>query len=248
MTSISLEGVSVEFPIYHASSRSIRRAALGGLFGGRFDLRGRRPTVTALRDIDLEVTDGERLALIGPNGAGKSILLRTMAGVYAPVSGSIRRVGRMTPLLSHGLGLDLSATGLENIFLLGMHLDIPPQSMRARVEEIVEWTELGPFIHAPMRTYSAGMIMRLTFAVSTSFPPEILLMDEWLALVDAAFQQKARRRMDAFVGGSNILVLASHSPELLELWCNRAVRLSSGSIVDSGSVSEMIDRFAQPSA
>ena len=248
MTLLRLDGVSVEFPIYHASSRSIRRSALGGLIGGRLDLRGRHPTVTALRDIDLEVTDGDRLALIGPNGAGKSILLRTMAGVYAPVSGSVSRVGRMTPLLSHGLGLDLSATGLENIYLLGMHLDIPPREMRARIDEIVEWTELGPFIHAPMRTYSAGMVMRLTFAVSTSFPPEILLMDEWLALGDAAFQQKARQRMDDFVGGTNILVLASHSSELLDLGCNRAVRLASGSIVDRGSVSEMIDHAAQPSA
>jgi ABC-2 type transport system ATP-binding protein/lipopolysaccharide transport system ATP-binding protein len=129
-----------------------------------------------------------------------------------------------------------------------MHLDIPPREMRARIDEIVEWTELGPFIQAPMRTYSAGMIMRLTFAVSTSFPPEILLMDEWLALGDAAFQHKARRRMDAFVVGTNILVLASHSPELLALWCNRAVRLASGSIVDRGSVSEMIDRAAHPPA
>jgi ABC-type polysaccharide/polyol phosphate transport system ATPase subunit len=237
---IVLEGISVEFPIYHASARSMRRFALDGALGRKLDLTGARATVRALTDIGLDLADGDRLALIGPNGAGKSTLLRTMAGVYAPLSGTIVREGKVTPLLSLGMGLNLDATGRENILLLGMHLDIPPREMRRKTDEIVAWTELGAFIGVPLRAYSAGMIMRLAFAVSTCFPPEILLMDEWLAIGDADFQEKAHERLAAFVGGSSVLVLASHSGELLETWCNRAARLDGGRIVDMGAVRDLI--------
>jgi ABC-2 type transport system ATP-binding protein/lipopolysaccharide transport system ATP-binding protein len=240
MAWLSLSGVSVELPIYHASARSMRRSALQGALGRKVSVEGQRATVAALTDIDLELEDGARLALLGPNGAGKSILLRTLAGVYTPVRGRVRRTGKLTPLLSHGIGLDLNATGLENIFLLGMHLDLPPKDMRQRVEEIVEWTELGPFIAAPVRTYSAGMIMRLAFAVSTCAPADILLIDEWIGVVDAEFQEKAHARMAAFVGGTRILVLASHYQELVRLWCREAVRLEGGRIVARGTVEEIL--------
>jgi len=248
MARLQLRGVSVEMPIYHASARSIRKAALSGAFARRFRNDRARPTVAALTDVDLDLKDGDRLALIGANGAGKSVLLRTMAGVYAPRKGTITRTGRLTPLLSHGTGLDLAATGLENIMLIAMHLDIPPSEMRSRVDEIVEWTQLGPFIGAPLRTYSAGMMVRLAFAASTSFAPDILLIDEWLGFVDPAFQQKAHRRMADFVRGSNILVLASHSSELVTLWCDTAVRLDGGRIVERGMASELLERSAAAAA
>jgi len=248
MAHLSLRGVSLDFPVYHSSARSMRRFALQGALGRKVSLDGGRASVAALRDIDLELGDGDRLALVGPNGAGKSVLLRTMAGVYAPTCGTVTRTGRLTPLLSHGIGLDFSATGLENIFLLGMHLDLRPSEMRPKVDEIVEWTELGPFLGAPLRTYSAGMIMRLAFAVSTCAPPEILLIDEWLGLVDPAFQHKAHHRMAAFVGGTSILVLASHSADLLALWCSDAVRLEGGSIVARGSVRDVLAAGAAAAA
>ena len=218
----------------------MRRFALEGALGRKLDLTGGRATVRALSGIDLEVSDGDRLALIGPNGAGKSTLLRTMAGVYSPLSGTIVRNGRVTPLLNLGMGISPDATGRENILLLGMHLDIPPREMRRKVDEIVEWTELGAFIEAPLKTYSAGMIGRLAFAVSTSFQPDILLMDEWLGVADAAFQHKAYERMAGFVSGSSLLVLASHSGELLEAWCNRAVRMEGGRIVEEGQVRDLL--------
>lgn len=247
MPHLSLRGVSLDFPIYHSSARSMRRFAFQGALGRKLNLEGSRGTVAALRDVDLELKDGDRLALVGPNGAGKSVLLRTMAGVYAPSRGTVSHSGRLTPLLSHGIGLDLSATGLENIFLIGMHLDLQPREMKARVDEIVDWTELGPFLGAPLRTYSAGMIMRLAFAVSTCAPPEILLIDEWLGFVDAAFQHKAHQRMAAFVGDTSILVLASHSPDLLALWCSEAIRLEGGSIVERGSVAAIVGAFGAAS-
>jgi ABC-2 type transport system ATP-binding protein/lipopolysaccharide transport system ATP-binding protein len=165
-----------------------------------------------------------------------------MAGVYAPLSGTIARSGRVTPLLSIGMGLQPEATGHENIILLGMHLDIPPREMRTRVDEIVDWTELGAFIEAPLKTYSAGMVVRLAFAVSTCFRPEILLMDEWFGVADASFQAKAYERMASFIGGSSVLVLASHSADLLERWCNKAVRLDGGRIVERGEVRALVPR------
>jgi ABC-type polysaccharide/polyol phosphate transport system ATPase subunit len=244
MAHLLIEGLNLEFPIYHASARSMRRFAIGGALGRRLDLDHGRATIRALRDVDLELNDGDRLALIGPNGAGKTSLLRTVAGVYAPLSGSIFREGKVTPLLSIGMGMQPEATGRENILLLGMHLDIPPGEMRPRIDEIVEWTELGAFIGAPLKTYSAGMILRLAFAVSTSFRPEILLLDEWLGVADAEFQAKAYERMASFVGGSSILVLASHAAHLLESWCNMAVRMDGGRIVERGEVKDLVPKPA----
>ena len=240
MAHLQLRGVSVEFPLYHASARSMRRYALAGALGGNLSLTGRVAAVTALSDIDLDVRDGDRLALIGANGAGKSTLLRTMAGIYAPTAGTVRRLGRMTPLLGRGTGLDLEATGLENILLLGMHLDIAPAEMRRSIDEIVDWTELGAFIAAPLRTYSAGMVMRLAFAVSTAKAPELLLMDEWLGVADAEFQDKAQQRMAGFVDQTSVVVLASHSAPLLRAWCSTAVRLEHGRIAEAGTVEELV--------
>ena len=242
MARLSLTGVCVDFPIYHASARSMRRFALHGALGQRLRTAGRRTSLTALADIDLELRDGDRLALTGANGSGKSTLLRTMAGVYAPRAGTVVRVGRCTPLLAPGTGIDQAATGLDNIFLIGMHQGIPPREMRPLVDEIVEWTELGAFIGAPLRTYSAGMMLRLAFAISTAVPPDILLMDEWFGVADADFRMKAYERMSGFVERTSMLVLASHAAELLEIWCNRAVRLDSGRIVAEGRVGEILGR------
>ena len=246
MAGLSLRSVTVDFPIYHASRRSMRRLAIPSRLGRRLDVESGRATVRALDSISLTLGEGDRLAVVGPNGAGKTTLLKAMAGVYEPLAGEIVRQGRITPLLGLGMGLDMDATGIENILLLGMHLDIHPREMRGHVDEIVEWTELGAFIHAPLRTYSAGMVMRLAFAASTAKAPEILLMDEWLGLGDADFQQKAYERMVSFVVGSSMLVLASHSAALLEGWCTRAVRLESGRIVAEGAVSELLGAAAAP--
>lgn len=239
MAFIRLEGVCVDFPIYHASTRSMRRYALEGALGHRLRINAPRPIVPALRGIDLKIEAGQRLALVGPNGAGKSTLLRTIAGVYEPTRGRVLRAGRLRPLLSLGMGINLDATGRENIFLLGMHMGIPPAEMRGAVDEIAAWTELGAFIEAPLRSYSAGMVLRLAFAVSTAFPPEILLLDEWLGIADPGFQMRAYERMSGFVGKTAILVLASHSQELLDAWCNRAVRLDAGRLVADGLVQEV---------
>jgi ABC-2 type transport system ATP-binding protein/lipopolysaccharide transport system ATP-binding protein len=240
MASIRLRDVSVEFPVYSGSGRSLRRLLLQSTLQGNLGKDTRdRIAVRALSGVDLDVGHGERVGLIGANGAGKSTLLKTLAGIYEPTHGRVRSVGRITAFLTASVGLSPDATGRENIVLRGMYMDIHPRQVRARMDEIVDFTELGYYIDMPVRTYSAGMIIRLCFAVATAFPPEILLMDEWLAAGDAGFLAKARSRMETFVAGSSVVVLASHSLPLVREWCTRAVLLEHGHIVADGPVEEV---------
>lgn len=203
----------------------ISNASLG------FPGSGRAGPIQALEAIDLELNDGDRVGLVGPNGAGKSTLLRLIGGIYPPDRGEVRRQGSTTALLSLGMGIDMDLTGRENIPLLAMHLSVHPRTIRALAEETIAWTELGAAIDAPLRTYSSGMLLRLIFAVSTMVPPEILLMDEWLGIGDEQFQLKAYERIGGFVEQTRILVIASHSAEIRQRWCNRIVTLAKGRIV-----------------
>jgi ABC-2 type transport system ATP-binding protein/lipopolysaccharide transport system ATP-binding protein len=238
--SLCLRDVSVEFPIYSGGSRSLKKMLLHSTTQGNLARDASdRITVLALNGITLDINHGDRLAIIGANGAGKSTLLKVLAGIYAPTGGRMHAEGRVSALLTASVGLNPDATGRENIIIRGMYMDVHPRDMRAHVDEIADFTELGSFIDMPVRTYSSGMMVRLCFAVATSLRPEILLMDEWLAAGDAAFLHKARQRMEDFVAGTSILVLASHAMPLLEEWCNRAILLDRGRIVASGGVKEI---------
>jgi len=238
--SLCLRDVSVEFPIYSGGSRSLRKVLFHSTTQGNLARDASdRITVLALNGVTLDVKHGDRLAIIGANGAGKSTLLKVLAGIYAPTGGRMHSSGRVSALLTASVGLNPDATGRENIIIRGMYMDVHPRDMSAHVDEIIEFTELGSFIDMPVRTYSAGMMVRLCFAVATSLRPEILLMDEWLAAGDAAFLHKARQRMEDFLSGTSILVLASHSLSLLNEWCNRAILLDQGRIVAAGGVEEV---------
>lgn len=194
----------------------------------------------ALTDVNLEISDGDKIGLIGANGAGKSTLLKVLAGIYHPTRGSVHALGRRSALLNTRLGFNPEATGRENIILRGMYMDIHPRKMRAHIDEIIEFAELANHIDRPVRTYSDGMMIRLGIAVSTCIPPEILLMDEWLSAGDEQFLRKARERMDDFVGKSSIVVLASHSDSLLRNWCNRGVLLQEGRIAAIGDIHDVL--------
>jgi homopolymeric O-antigen transport system ATP-binding protein len=246
MALLRLRGVSVEFPIYSGGSRSLKRLLLNATTQGNIAKDARdRVAVMALSDIDLDIRHGDRLALIGANGAGKSTLLKVLAGIYQPSRGRIFAEGRVSALLTASVGLNPDATGRENILMRGMYMDIHPREIRARMDEIAAFTELGYHLDMPVRTYSAGMVIQLCFAVATAFPPEILLMDEWLAAGDAGFLVRARKRMEEIVAGSSILVLASHTMPLLEEWCNRAILLDQGRIVAAGSVPEVSRQYQE---
>ena len=179
-------------------------------------------------DVSFEIHEGERVGLIGHNGAGKSTLLRALSNVYAPTAGRAEIVGEIGSLVDIGLGIDGEATGRENIFIRGALLGLKRKEIEERFDEIVEFSELGEFINMPVRTYSSGMHLRLAFAVATIIRPEILLMDEWLSVGDAAFNEKAERRLNDLVQSSRILVIASHSRELIEKTCNRAMWFEHG--------------------
>ena len=244
MAFLRLRNLSVEFPIYQGSSRSFKKMLFatttqGNLARDAMD----RINVRALNDVTLDIEDGDRLGLIGANGAGKTTLLRVLAGIYSPTRGEVYSSGRISALLDVSTGFNPEATGRENIILRGMYMNIHPREMRLRVDDIAEFTELGPYLDMPTRTYSAGMMVRLGFAVSTCIPPEILLMDEWLSAGDASFLDKAQRRMETFVGSSSILVLASHSTDLLRKWCNRGILLQHGRIVAQGDIDEVVAAY-----
>ncbi len=195
-----------------------------------------------LRDINLTLQDGDRVGLVGHNGAGKSTLLRLMAGIYPCDSGTLVREGRVVALLSMGLGLNMELSGRHNIPLIALHLAISPRRLTPLLDSIIAWTELGDFIEQPLRTYSSGMLIRLIFAVYTAVPPEILLLDEWLGVGDERFQVRAQERMASFVDQTRIMVVATHSRELRERWCNRIVELKEGRIVSDAAMTTGLDQ------
>jgi ABC-type polysaccharide/polyol phosphate transport system ATPase subunit len=248
MAFIRLRNLLVEFPIYQGSHRSLKKLLLpaslqGNLARDKMD----RINVRALSDISVDFRDGDRVALIGYNGAGKTTLLKVLAGIYIPTRGQIYAQGKVSSLFAVNVGVDPEATGRENIILRGMYMDVHPREMRPRIDEVAAFTELGAYLDMPVRTYSAGMSVRLAFTASTCIPPDILLMDEWISAGDARFLEKAHKRMADLIGSSNIMVLASHSMPLLREWCNRGILLEQGRIVVDGSVDEAIAAYERSS-
>jgi lipopolysaccharide transport system ATP-binding protein len=230
MASIRARGLSVDFPLYHGSARSLKKRVFDRA-GLRRDRQTERVVVHALRDLDFDIGPGDRVALLGHNGAGKSTLLRTLLGIYPPVAGRLEIAGTVDGLIDPAAGLDPDATGYENIALHGLMRGVAPAAMARLTTEIAEFSELGDFLALPVRTYSAGMQLRIAFAMKTAIAPQILLMDEWFLAGDAAFMAKAEARLGDLVARSEILVLATHDTAIAERWCNRAFRMERGRIV-----------------
>lgn len=228
---ITLEEASVSFPIYQGGSRSLKKHLLFHGTGGQLASDAKeRITVEALREVSISIEAGDRVALVGANGAGKTTLLRVMAGVYEPTRGIVTSCGRISPIFDIAVGIDGDLSGYDNIRLRGMLLGLTADEIESHIPDIAEFTELGDYLEVPVRTYSSGMMTRLTFGVATCFSPEILLMDEWIMAGDAGFLAKAQRRIESFVERANILVLASHSVDICRQWCTKAVWLERGRI------------------
>lgn len=236
MALLSLKNVSVNFPIYGAGSASLKKTLAASVTGGRFGKDTGVNVVEALSSLNFELKSGDRLGLIGHNGAGKSTLLRTLAGVYEPSSGEFTRQGTVASLIDPGLGIEGDATGLENIMLRGLVMGMSKKEVDKLTPSICEFSGLGEYVNMPVRTYSTGMSMRLAFSISTSVAADILLMDEWLSVGDAEFNEKAEKRMREVVSNSGILVLASHSPDLIRRECNRVIHLEHGRIIDAYAI------------
>jgi ABC-type polysaccharide/polyol phosphate transport system ATPase subunit len=247
VATVVLENVNAHFPIYGAHQRSLHKALFRRATGGSIEREGKnndRVTVKALTDISLTLHDGDRLGLIGHNGAGKSTLLKLMAGIYEPVSGTIKVEGRVTPLFDAMPGLDGEDTGYENIITSGMLIGMTRQQIEAKIPEIEEFCELGEYLTLPVRTYSTGMTMRLGFALVTALDPGVLLMDEGFGTGDLRFAERAEARMKDFIGRSRIMVLASHSNNAIRSMCNKVVWLESGRIRSFGPVEDILKQYA----
>lgn len=231
-SSIIAKQISVEFPIYENSHRSLKKAVLNLSTGGRIGQNsGHHSIVTALDNLSFNFEDGTRVGLVGHNGSGKTTLLRVLSGVYAPVRGELNVKGKIASLLDVSLGLDPDATGFENIYLRGILDGLKPSVIKDKIDEIAEFSELGDYLNLPVRTYSSGMMLRLAFAISTSVEADILIMDEWLSVGDESFRIKAEQRMENLVGKASILVVASHDPQMIARICNRKICLEHGRII-----------------
>lgn len=248
MASITLRHVSVSFPIYSSSTRSIKNRLIQSATGGQIrsaEGTDRIAIVQALQDINLDLQGGDRIGLVGHNGAGKTTLLRVLGGIYEPNEGEVIVEGTTVPLFDISLGMDPESTGYENIVLRGLYLGLKRSQILARLDEIAEFTELGDFLNLPIRTYSAGMRMRLAFAVSTSVAPDILLLDEGIGAGDAAFLQKASERLRLFTEQVSIIVLSSHSEDLIKRMCQKAILMEHGRVICAGTTDEVLERYRE---
>jgi ABC-type polysaccharide/polyol phosphate transport system ATPase subunit len=199
----------------------------------------------ALNNVDLEVNEGEILGIIGRNGAGKSTLLKVVSRVLIPTEGRVRLRGRVSPLLELGAGFHPELTGRENIFLNGTLLSHSRREIESRLLEIIEFAELDAFIDSPLRTYSSGMVARLGFSVSTTWKPEILILDEILSVGDEAFRNKCKTRMEKYRDAGTTTLLVTHDSSTVESLCSRAVWLDHGEIKAIGPAKEVINMYRQ---
>ncbi|MDB5451096.1 MAG: transporter, ATP-binding subunit, partial [Phenylobacterium sp.] len=226
--SISCRDLTLRFPVYGVDAKSLKKHLAKITVGGRLGSSHGSAEVTALSNVSLELKAGDRLGLIGHNGSGKTTLLRALSGAYEPDEGQVEVRGRIAALLDLSLGIDPSATGFDNIRLRGRIAGLSAKEIEERMEEIGEFSGLGPFLAMPVKTYSAGMQARVAFAAATAVEADVLLMDEWIAVGDADFQKLAHKRLLKLVERAGILVLASHDLDLLRLYCNKVIRLEGG--------------------
>jgi ABC-type polysaccharide/polyol phosphate transport system ATPase subunit len=253
--SIEARDIHVEFPIYGQRYRSLRnflfpralvpRRPLPGAVGGAIEAEiSGKVVIKAIDGLSLSLREGDRLGIMGHNGAGKTTLLRVLAGVYEPTRGEIAVNGSITPMFSLSEGMDPDATGYENIWLRSAILGFSHDYTARHIDDIADFSELGDYLDMPIRTYSSGMFVRLGFAIATSLDPQILIMDEMIGAGDAKFFSHAQERLKQMIERTGILVVATHSGDILQKWCNKAVLLNHGKLAHCGAPAEVLSRYA----
>jgi ABC-type polysaccharide/polyol phosphate transport system ATPase subunit len=231
MASIELTDLGLTFTLRRTVRPSLKDYLLHKLWLSRVNPK---VNVHALTGVNLSARDGDRVGVIGHNGAGKSTLLKVLAGVYPPTSGSRRVDGKICSLFDITLGFESDASGRENILYRGYLQGETPRTIRRKMDEIADFTELGGFLDTPVRYYSAGMMIRLAFAIATAAEPEVLLVDEVLSVGDMAFQAKARKRMDDMMASASLMVMVSHDFNTIASICNKAIWLEKGEVRMAG--------------
>ena len=242
--SCKLENVNVDLPIVEGGS-NFKRALLSPFLPKKNDRLLRSSNVVhAIRDVSFTVSHSERIGVVGPNGAGKTTLLRLLAGSYFPTSGNVHINGSITAVLNVGVGMDYDMTGYDNIETCGMLLGMSRKDIRYIRPDIVEFSGLGEFIDMPVRTYSSGMMLRLSFAIATAFNPDILLIDEIIGVGDALFASKARQRIEKLIVDARVLFVASHDEAIIREFCNKVIFLENGSLKFFGEAEEGLQAYA----
>ncbi|CEG57215.1 ABC transporter ATP-binding protein [Legionella fallonii] len=251
MSSIELRNVSLDYLI-KTGSNSIKRSAVHLLnrcfrtsASNRTDIKN--SSYRALNNINLQINKGERIGLLGRNGAGKSTLLRVLAKIYKPNLGEIEINGKVSNLFDVSSGMNTESTGYENILNLAIMRRISKKNALNMMEDIETFTELREFLNSPVKTYSTGMLLKLAFAVATSIPSDIILIDEIIGTGDMHFMDKATKRLESMIEQSHILVLASHSNDIIKRFCNKVIVLDRGQIQFFGDVDTGIDFYTKES-
>jgi ABC-type polysaccharide/polyol phosphate transport system ATPase subunit len=235
---IKVENVTQRFRVMHERPDSLRE-----LFSKFFRQTVSYHDLDAVKNVSLEVRRGQMLGLIGRNGSGKSTLLKISAGVYKPTAGRISVHGKIAPLIELGAGFHHELTGRENILLNGLLMGYSKEEMREREQSIIDFADIGDFIDAPIKQYSSGMHTRLAFAVATEVDPQVLILDEILAVGDAAFQQKCFARIQNFRQAGKTILFVSHAMPTIIRFCDRAILLENGSIVADGDPAEVAEVY-----
>lgn len=239
MSEIILDQVNLVFKVWR--EKKIKDILIPG--SRKFNTYESDGTVHALKNLSLKIQDGERVAIIGHNGAGKSSFLKMVAGIYPPTSGQLRVEGRISSMFELATGFEMESSGWDNIYLRGLMLGETPASIKSKMREIGEFSELGEFLNMPVKYYSSGMFLRLAFSISTTIQPDILLLDEIVAAGDAAFLEKAKRRLDDMINTAKIMVYVTHSMAQAEALCNRCLWLERGVLMMDGPVKEVTSAY-----
>jgi ABC-type polysaccharide/polyol phosphate transport system ATPase subunit len=232
---LHLENVCASYPIIN---RTVKEQRATPRFAIAYDLRRTETRTQSLKNIWISLNEGDRLAVIGTNGSGKSTLLRVMSGILPHDSGRIHRSGSAHALLSPAAGFVSQATGYENIYLRGLLLGLTRKEIDSKLDQVIDFADIGDWMFQPVANYSSGMSLRLAFAVCTALPAEMLLIDEWIGAGDARFMVRARQRIQDVVKTTRVLVLASHSESVLRQFCNKAVVMHQGAAVFQGSLQD----------
>lgn len=244
MARIALQNVDIHYPIYGDSNPLFRRAFISLVTGGKIYRDERKVAVVkALDNISFTLNQGDRLGLVGTNGAGKSTLLKTLGQLYKPTNGLLQIDGKVSALFDVCMGMEQERTGYHNIYYMGTLLGLSKAKIKSFIPDIEEFSGLGEFLNMPVRTYSAGMKVRLGFALCTCIDPTILLLDEAIGAGDKHFIEKAANRAKALYDRAEILVLASHSADVIKDFCNKALWLHHGKMVMMGEVNEVLDAY-----